>query len=166
MHIVLTYSVPTGVCQISQRSILQRLATYAIFHISLFDLDGTLTDPKGGHYRIDPVCAGRGWNGRIPSTPPSTGALARRCKKPSPPCCKPTIRSYPSEALHLFRERFGTVGLFENITLPGHRPRFCRRCRPPGCACTLPPPNRPCTPVKLWTISIWHDTFWWCMAVS
>ena len=83
----------------------------------LFDLDGTLTDPKVG------------------ITESIRYALAKM-ERPYPPdasldwCIGPPLQEtfatllqtnnpqLPIEALRLFRERFGTVGLFENTPYP------------------------------------------------
>ena len=87
------------------------------FNTLLFDLDGTLTDPKVG------------------ITESIRYALAKM-KRPYPPdasldwCIGPPLQEsfakllqtddpqLPAEALRLFRERFGTVGLFENEPYP------------------------------------------------
>ena len=87
----------------------------------LFDLDGTLTDPKVG------------------ITESIRYALAKM-ERPYPPdasldwCIGPPLQEpfatllqtddpqLPVEALRLFRERFGTVGLFENTPYPAIAP--------------------------------------------
>ena len=87
------------------------------FSTLLFDLDGTLTDPKVG------------------ITESIRYALAKM-ERPYPPnasldwCIGPPLQEsfatllqtddpqLPTEALRLFRERFGTVGLFENEPYP------------------------------------------------
>jgi len=84
----------------------------------LLDLDGTLTDPFPGIYRsinhaleglgrppIDEA-AGRSWIG-----PPLHGSfLAHLGDAPS-----------AERAVLLYRERFGAVGLYENVLIPGIR---------------------------------------------
>ncbi|MBK8900803.1 MAG: HAD family hydrolase [Anaerolineaceae bacterium] len=88
-----------------------------IFSNLLFDLDGTLTDPKVG------------------ITESIRYALAKM-ERPYPPdasldwCIGPPLQEtfatllqttdpqLPIEALRLFRERFGTIGLFENTPYP------------------------------------------------
>lgn len=81
-----------------------------------FDLDGTLTDPKPGitgciRYALE----------RLGHQPPPADALTW-CIGP------PLLGSFQTllgnaeqaaEALALYRERFGTVGLFENAVYPG-----------------------------------------------
>lgn len=87
------------------------------FSTLLFDLDGTLTDPKVGitesiRYALAkmerpyPVDASLDWC----IGPPLQETFATLLQTDDP--------QLPTEALHLFRERFGTVGLFENIPYP------------------------------------------------
>ncbi len=80
----------------------------------LFDLDGTLTDPKAGivasvHYALDRlgVAAPRddemdGWIG-----PPIQDSFAR------------LLGRDPTEAVRLYRTRYGQIGLLENAVYPG-----------------------------------------------
>ncbi len=84
----------------------------------LFDLDGTLTDPKPGivgsiRYALDRLDA------RVPQGdeldwcigPPLAGSFVRILGTDDPP----TI----AEAVRLYRERFSKVGLYENSVYPG-----------------------------------------------
>ncbi|MAU01972.1 MAG: HAD family hydrolase [Anaerolineaceae bacterium] len=83
------------------------------FNTLLFDLDGTLTDPKVGitesiRYALDrmerpyPPDASLDWC----IGPPLQESFAKLLQSDDP--------QLGQEALRLFRERFGTVGLFEN----------------------------------------------------
>ena len=84
----------------------------------LFDLDGTLTDPKPGITR----CIAHALTG-LGRTPPPLDALHW--------CIGPPLRGtfarlldtndavMLDRAIALYRERFGTVGLFENAVYPG-----------------------------------------------
>ena len=87
------------------------------FNTLLFDLDGTLTDPKVGitesiRYALAkmkrpyPPDASLDWC----IGPPLQESLAKLLQSDDP--------QLPAEALRLFRERFGTVGLFENEPYP------------------------------------------------
>jgi phosphoglycolate phosphatase len=87
----------------------------------LFDLDGTLTDPKVGitesiRYALDrmerpyPPDASLDWC----IGPPLQETFATLLQTDDP--------QLPVEALRLFRERFGTVGLFENTPYPAIAP--------------------------------------------
>lgn len=87
------------------------------FTTLLFDLDGTLTDPKVGitesiRYALDkmerpyPPDASLDWC----IGPPLQETFATLLQTDDP--------QLPIEALRLFRERFGTVGLFENEPYP------------------------------------------------
>lgn len=83
-----------------------------------FDLDGTLTDPKPGiteciRYALAKL-------GRVPPAaddlewcigPPLTDSLGRLLDTDD--------RALVARALALYRERFGTVGLYENALYPG-----------------------------------------------
>jgi phosphoglycolate phosphatase len=89
-----------------------------LFRNVLFDLDGTLTDPKDGitrciQYSLDRL-------GRpAPATndllwcigPPLRGSFATLLDS--------TDDALLDRALALYRERFGDVGLFENVVYPG-----------------------------------------------
>ena len=87
------------------------------FKTLLFDLDGTLTDPKVGitesiRYALDkmerpyPPDASLDWC----IGPPLQESFVKLLQTDDP--------ALPLEALRLFRERFGSVGLFENIPYP------------------------------------------------
>jgi len=87
------------------------------FTTLLFDLDGTLTDPKVGitesiRYALDrmerpyPPDASLDWC----IGPPLLESFARLLQNDDP--------ALGQEALRLFRERFSTVGLFENTPYP------------------------------------------------
>jgi phosphoglycolate phosphatase len=87
------------------------------FTTLLFDLDGTLTDPKVGitesiRYALDrmerpyPPDASLDWC----IGPPLQESFATLLETDDP--------TLPQEALRLFRERFSTVGLFENSPYP------------------------------------------------
>ena len=87
------------------------------FTTLLFDLDGTLTDPKVGitesiRYALDrmerpyPPDASLDWCIGPPLL--ETFATLLQTDDPAP----------PQEALRLFRERFSTIGLFENSPYP------------------------------------------------
>lgn len=87
------------------------------FKTLLFDLDGTLTDPKVGitesiRYALAkmerpyPPDASLDWC----IGPPLQESFAKLLQNDDP--------QLGQEALRLFRERFGTVGLFENVPYP------------------------------------------------
>lgn len=84
----------------------------------LFDLDGTLTDPKPGITEcIRHALAGLG------RTPPGVDELLW-CIGPPLSQTFATLLETSDEAviargLALYRERFGTIGLFENAVYPG-----------------------------------------------
>ena len=82
---------------------------------ALFDLDGTLTDPKAEITRCiqhaleklgEPVPGGDALTWMI--GPPLLGSFARVVGE-----------ARAAEALRLYRERFGPIGLFENEVYPG-----------------------------------------------
>lgn len=87
-------------------------------HAVFFDLDGTLTDPKPGITEcIRYALAGLG------RTPPPADELLW-CIGPPMPKSLATLLDTDDQALiaramTLYRERFGTVGMFENAVYPG-----------------------------------------------
>ena len=83
----------------------------------LFDLDGTLTDPKPGITECIRHALGR--LGRTPPDPddllwcigpPLTGTFARLLETDEP--------ELVAKAVTLYRERFGRIGLYENALYP------------------------------------------------
>ena len=88
--------------------------TRAVF----FDLDGTLTDPKPGITE----CIRHALRG-LGRTPPPTDELLWCIGPPLPGSfarlLDTTDETMLARALALYRERFGTVGLFENAVYPG-----------------------------------------------
>lgn len=104
----------------------------AVSRAVLFDLDGTLTDPKPGITE----CIRHALSG-LGRTPPPADELLW-CIGP------PLLRSFATlldtddpaltaGALALYRERFGTVGLYENALYPGI-PEAVAAVRAAGCA--------------------------------
>lgn len=82
----------------------------------IFDLDGTLTDPKQGITRS--ICYGLEKMGRVPPDPDTlTWCIG-------PPLQRSLAHLLDSEEdsaqcmLH-YRERFGTIGMFENVVYEG-----------------------------------------------
>ena len=83
-----------------------------------FDLDGTLTDPKPGitesiRYALT----------KLGRTPPSADELVWAIGPPLPRSLRRLLETddetLVARALALYRERFGTVGLYENAIYPG-----------------------------------------------
>ncbi|HEY6559302.1 MAG TPA: HAD hydrolase-like protein [Polyangiaceae bacterium] len=83
-----------------------------------FDLDGTLTDPRDGitrclRYALDGV--------QVPA--PTDAELTRWIGPPLHDSFRdflgPSRRHLVARAVSLYRERFGTVGMFENSVYPG-----------------------------------------------
>ena len=83
-----------------------------------FDLDGTLTDPGGGITRCVqhalaamgrpvPAAAELGWC----IGPPLRDTFAELLGRPDPPLIE--------RAIALYRERFVSTGMFENVVYPG-----------------------------------------------
>ena len=90
------------------------MTTAAVF----FDLDGTLTDPKPGIT----ACIRHALTGLGRAAPPADDLLW--CIGPPLPKTFATLLETTDDALvwramALYRERFGTVGLFENALYPG-----------------------------------------------
>jgi phosphoglycolate phosphatase len=88
--------------------------TRAVF----FDLDGTLTDPKPGITECIRYALTRLGRPAPPADellwcigPPMSQTFAKLCAT--------TDEALLARALALYRERFGTVGLFENAVYPG-----------------------------------------------
>ena len=84
----------------------------------LFDLDGTLTDPKPGITRcIQHALSALGYPAPLEDEllwcigPPLRGSFSRLLDS--------TDNGLLDEALRLYRERFAEVGLFENTLIPG-----------------------------------------------
>jgi phosphoglycolate phosphatase len=84
----------------------------------LFDLDGTLTDPRDGitrcvQYALEDI--------QVPA--PTDGELTRWIGPPLVDSFRdllgPARRDLIEQAMFLYRERFGTVGMFENAPYPG-----------------------------------------------
>jgi phosphoglycolate phosphatase len=87
-------------------------------HAVFFDLDGTLTDPKPGITEcIRYALSGLG------RTPPGADELLWCIGPPMPKSfailLETTDAALVARAMALYRERFGTVGLFENALYPG-----------------------------------------------
>jgi phosphoglycolate phosphatase len=84
----------------------------------LFDLDGTLTDPQLGITR----CIRHALERLGVDLPPSIN-LVNYIGPPLPECFSQLLqtedRARIHEAIHLFRERFSTIGLFENRVYEG-----------------------------------------------
>jgi phosphoglycolate phosphatase len=83
-----------------------------------FDLDGTLTDPRDGITR----CVRYALDGlQVPA--PTDGELTRWVGPPLHDSFRdllgPDRDDLIARALSLYRERFGTVGMFENALYPG-----------------------------------------------
>jgi phosphoglycolate phosphatase len=88
-------------------------------HRSLFfDLDGTLTDPRDGITR----CIRHALD-RLQIPTPTDGELTRWIGPPLHDSFRDLLGSdrgdLVAQALSLYRERFGTVGMFENALYPG-----------------------------------------------
>jgi phosphoglycolate phosphatase len=86
----------------------------------LFDLDGTLTDPRSGI-----VSSLRHALERLERTSPSDDVLATFIGPPLRATFAGLLETSSPElierAVALYRERFGTIGLFENEVYPGVR---------------------------------------------
>lgn len=80
----------------------------------LFDLDGTLTDPKVGivasvHYALD----------RLGIAAPSDDEMDAWIGPPIQDSFARLLGGDPTEAIRLYRARYGQIGLFENSVYPG-----------------------------------------------
>jgi phosphoglycolate phosphatase len=88
--------------------------------VLLFDLDGTLTDSRPGilgcmRYALD----------ALGIKPPSDDALSQFIGPPTHDAFRallgPSNASLQTRAIELYRERFSTIGMFENRVYPGIR---------------------------------------------
>jgi phosphoglycolate phosphatase len=107
----------------------------------LFDLDGRLTDPGEGIVRCFQYALGR-----LGRPCPPADELFRFIEPPNRTAFGELLRSQDAglfeQAVATCRERFASVGLYENRVYGG----VLEACGTPGVGCTWRPPSRRSTP--------------------